>query len=181
MLVHAASAWCVYVLSRRLFQRTDAAAFCFALFLLNPLQLEAVLWISGLQDLLWTVFVLAGLVVYTGAQALSAFRLAMTLLLVACALLSKETAVSAVLLLPAADWAFFRAKRGRLLPAAYAGVGGLAAVYLFARMRVASVESTFFVTPGKYFAQKFVATPYRFFVNPGTSTWCQSPHSCYAW
>lgn len=166
MLIHAASAWCVYVLSRRLLRRTDAAASCFALFLLNPLQLEAVLWISGLQDLLWTLFVLAGLVVYTGVQALSAVRLATTWLLVACALLSKETAVSAVLLLPAADWAFFRMKRGRLLPAAYAGVASLTAVYLFARMRLTSVESAFFVTPGKYFAQKFVATPYRFFAQP---------------
>src|ERR1019366_2469220 len=63
LLIHAASAWCVYVLSRRLFQRADAATFCFAIFLLNPLQLEAVLWVSGLQELLWTLFVLAGLVV----------------------------------------------------------------------------------------------------------------------
>jgi hypothetical protein len=167
LLVHGASAWCVYVLSRRLFSRTDAAVFCFAVFLLNPLQLEAVLWVSGLQDLLWTAFALAGLVVYTGAQILSLSRLAVTLLFIGCALLSKETAVSVVLLLPATDWAFFRMKRGNLLPAAYIGLGIVAVAYLFARRaRVTSVESSFFVTPGKYFVQKFVGMPYKFFVQP---------------
>jgi hypothetical protein len=166
LLIHGASAWCVYVLSRRLFQRTDAATLCFAIFLLNPLQLEAVLWVSGLQELLWTLFMAAGLVVYTGAPLLSVSRLTLTLVLITCALLSKETALSAVLLLPAADWTFFRMKRGTLLPAAYAGFGILAAVYLFARTQSAPIESGYLVTPGKYFAQKFVGTPYKFFVQP---------------
>jgi hypothetical protein len=166
LLIHGASAWCVYVLSRRLFQRTDAATLCAAIFLLNPLQLEAVLWVSGLQELMWTLFVVAGLVVYTGARLLSLSRLTVTLVLIACALLSKETAVSSVLLLPAIDWTFFRMKRGSLLPAAYAGFGLVAAVYLLARTRAAPIESAYFVTPGKYFAQKFVGTPYKFFVQP---------------
>jgi hypothetical protein len=170
LLIHGASASCVYVLSRRLFQRTDAATLCFAIFLLNPLQLEAVLWASGLQELMWTLFVVAGLVVYTGAQLLSLSRLTLTLVLIACALLSKETGVSSVLLLPAADWTFFRMKRGSLLPAAYIGLGITAAAYLLARTRVTSVESGFLVTPGKYFAQKFIGTPYKFFVQPWNLT-----------
>jgi hypothetical protein len=170
LVLHVASAWCVYVLSRRLFQRTDAAAFCFAVFLLNPLQLEAVLWVSGLQELLWTLFVLAGLVVYTHSQSLSASRLSATLALIACALLSKETAISSVLLLPAADWTFFRMKRGRWLPAAYVGLAIIATAYLLARAHVASIESGFFVAPGKYFVQKFVGTPYKFFVQPWNLT-----------
>jgi hypothetical protein len=175
LLFHGTSAWCVYVLSLRLFKRTDAAAFCFAVFLLNPLQLEAVLWVSGLQELLWTLFVLTGMVVYTRVQSLSASRLAATLVLIACALLSKETAVSSILLLPAADWTFFRMKRGRLLPAAYAGFAVIAGVYLFARAQVTSIESGFFVTPGKYFAQKFVGTPYKFFVQPWNLTAANIP------
>jgi hypothetical protein len=175
LFLHGASAWCVYVLSRRLFQRTDAAAFCFAVFLLNPLQLEAVLWVSGLQELLWTSFVLAGLVVYTSRQSLSASRLVGTLVLIACALLSKETAISSVLLLPAADWTFFRMKRGRLLPAAYTGLALVAAAYLFTRAQVASIETGFFVTPGKYFVQKFLATPYKFFVQPWNLTAANIP------
>jgi hypothetical protein len=83
-----------------------------------------------------------------------------------CALLSKETAVSAVLLMPAADWVLFRMKRGPLLPAAYVGFAMTAAVYVLARTQFTSIEAGFFVMPGKYFVQKFVATPYKFFVQP---------------
>jgi hypothetical protein len=166
LLIHATSAWFVYLLSRRLFQRADAATLCFALFLLNPLQLEAVLWVSGLQELLWTFFMLAGLVVYTSARVLSLWRLILTVVLTACALLAKETAVASALLLPAADWAFFRMQRGRWFPATYAGLAIIVATYLLVRARVTSIESGFFVTPGRYFTQKFVATPYRFFVQP---------------
>jgi hypothetical protein len=61
-------------------------------------------------------------------------------------------------------------KRGRLLPAAYVGFGIVAAVYLFARTQVAQIESGYFVTPGKYFVQKFVGTPYKFFVQPWNVT-----------
>lgn len=170
LLIHSTSAWLVYLLARRLFERTDAAVLCFAIFLLNPLQLETVLWASGLQELLWTLFALLGLVVYTGSRLLSPWRLMGTILLIACALLSKETAVSSVLLLPAADWVYFRMKRGSLLPAAYVGFAITAAAYLFARTQVTSTESEFFVTPGKYFAQKFVGTPYKFFVQPWNLT-----------
>ncbi len=153
-----------------MFRRTDAATFCFAIFLLNPLQLEAVLWVSGLQELLGTLLVLVGLVIYTGARLLSLSRLLATLLFVGLAMLSKETAISSVLLLPAADGALFRMQRGKLLIAAYVGCGIVAAAYLVARSRVATVDSAFFVAPGKYFAQKFIAVPYKFFVQPWNLT-----------
>src|SRR5439155_23971600 len=71
LIIHSSSAWLVYVMARRLFRRTDAAALCFAIFVLNPLQLEAVLWVSGLQELLWTLFALLSLIVYTRSQLLS--------------------------------------------------------------------------------------------------------------
>ena len=166
LLIHATSAWFVYVLARRLFRRTDAAVFCFAVFLLNPLQAEAVLWASGLQELLWAGFLLAAMVVYTGAQSLTGMRLGITLLLVTCSLLSKETATSFVLLLPLADLAFFRMRRGPLLPAAYLGFVVTLTGYLLLRGRVASIEAEFYRTPTRYFVQKFLSTPYSFFVQP---------------
>ena len=166
LAVHAASGWFVYLLARRLFRRDDAAVLCFAVFLLNPLQAEAVLWVSGLQETLWTAFVLAGLVVYTGSPLLSASRAGATLLLIVCALLSKETAISSVLLLPAADWAFFRMRRGPLLPAMYALLVAAGSAYLFIRSRVASPDPAFYVVPDRYFVQKFLSTPYRFFTQP---------------
>jgi len=169
-VIHGASAACVYVLSRRLFGRTDAATFCAAMFLLNPLQLEAVLWVSGLQELLWSFFVLLALVVYSGARVLSFRRLIAAVALVALALLSKETAISSVLLLPAADWMLFRMRRGRLLTAAYVGVGIVTVGYLVARSEAAGIETGYFLTPGKYFAQKFIGTPYKFFAQPWNLT-----------
>jgi hypothetical protein len=136
------------------------------LFLLNPLQLEAVLWASGLQELLWTVFVLAGLFVYTGAQTLSAMRIAVTGGLLGASLLSKETAVSSILLLPLADWVYFRMARGRHLWWAYLVFAMVVVGYLLSRARLASIESAYFVTPGTYFAKQFIGMPYKFFVQP---------------
>jgi len=175
LVIHGTSAWLVYVLARRLFQRADAAVLCFAMFLLNPLQLEAVLWASGLQELLWTLFVLASVVVYTGSRLLSPLRLMCTILLLACGLLSKETAVSSILLLPAADWVYFKMKRGSLLAAAYLGFAVTAAVYLFVRARVTPVEPEFFVMPGAYFAKQFIGMPYKFFVQPWNLTAANVP------
>ena len=175
LLIHAVSASLVYVLARRLFQRADVAVLCCVMFLLNPLQLEAVLWASGLQELLWTVFVLSGLAVYTGSRLLSVWRLMGTIVLVVCGLLSKETAMAFVFLIPAADWVYFRMKRGRLLTAAYVGFAIVAAAYLLARAQVTPVESAYFVSPGKYFAKQFVGMPYRFFVQPWNLTAADIP------
>jgi hypothetical protein len=170
-LLHAASAWCVYVLAGRLLGRTDLAAFCFAIFLMNPLQMETVLWASGLQELLWTFFVLAGLVACTREQILSWRSLVVTVALLACALLAKETALAAVLLVPAADWAFFRMKRGTWLALSYTAVALVLMGYLIVRVQfVAPIEPAFFVTPSRYFIQKFIATPYASFVQPWNLT-----------
>jgi hypothetical protein len=166
LLIHGVSAAFVYVLARRLFGRRDVAAFSFAVFLLNPLEAEAVLCASGVQDLLWTGFLLAALVVYTGSRLLTVLRLGTTVLLVICSLLSKETAVSFVLLVPLADWAFFGMKRGPLLLPAYLGFVLTFAGYLFVRSRVTSIEAGFYTTPTRYFVQKFLSTPYKFFAQP---------------
>ncbi|MBA2260197.1 MAG: hypothetical protein H0W18_14980, partial [Acidobacteria bacterium] len=82
LALHLGSAWLVYLLTRRYFHSETAAAIAFTVFVLNPTQLEAVLWVSGLQELLWTFFVLAALYAYTKEQALSPPRIAMTATLV---------------------------------------------------------------------------------------------------
>src|SRR5262249_28280750 len=67
---------------------------------------------------------------------------------------------------PAADWARFRGKRGRLLAVAY-GIFALVVIgYLVVRMQVASIEAGFLLAPGTYFAKQFLSAPYRFFVQP---------------
>jgi hypothetical protein len=45
-----------------------------------------------------------------------------------------------------------------------------AAAYLLGRTQVTTIDAGFFVVPGKYFAQKFIGTPYKFFVQPWNLT-----------
>lgn len=190
LLLHFSAACFVYWLARRLFAASAPASVSFVIFLLNPLQLEATLWSAGLQELLWTVLLLAALRCYVGSQRLSPFRLAGTIALVGCALLSKETAVCFVLLLPAADWVFFRMHRGPLLASAYATFVITLVAYFLVRRGFASIQSTFFVLPSKFFVKQFLATPYKFswsrgMYRPSTFpsrffVWCPSgsSHSC---
>ncbi len=168
--LHLASASLVYGLAHRIFAANGPAMLCFAVFLLNPLQLEAVLWVSGLQELLWAFFVLAALVTYTGTPQLSLPRLVVTVALLAAALLSKETAVCYLLLIPAADVVLFRGERGKLLPLAYGLFAAEMIAYLVVRSRFVAMESTFLVDPSRYFLKQFVTLPYRFFVQPWNVT-----------
>jgi hypothetical protein len=165
-LLHLASAALVYSLARRLFGAAAPALVAFAAFLLSPIQLEAVLWVSGLQDLLWTFFALAAVLCYVEERELSLSRLALVLVLVACGLASKETAVCFVLLLPAADLLLFRFKRGSLLTWAYVAFAIELAVYLTIRLQVVKVEDAFLVAPSRYFVKQFLVMPYEIFIHP---------------
>jgi hypothetical protein len=168
LLLHLSSACLVYALARRLFATTTPAVVCFSLFLLNPLQMEATLWVSGLQELLWTFFILAALRCYLGTRALSAPRLLATLALVACGLLSKETAICFVLLFPAADLALARTapRPSSTLIVAYASFAAICVAYLLVRHQFASVDADFFVLPSRFFFKQFLVTPYKSFAEP---------------
>jgi hypothetical protein len=173
--LHAGAAWFVYMLTRRLTGGNGPAAVAFGLFLLNPLQLEAVLWASGLQDVLWTFFLLAALVVYVASPDLSPGRIAATGILIGCALASKETAVCFVLLLPAADWIFFRFNRGRWLLATYGVFLAILASYLALRSAAVPIEQRYLVVPTRYFLKELISTPYRFFAQPWNTSMIEVP------
>jgi hypothetical protein len=165
-LLHLGSAALVYSLARKLFAVPEPAVVAFVLFLLSPIQLESVLWVSGLQELLWAFFILAAVRCYIGDRELRPGRIAAVLALAACGLACKETAVCVVLLLPAADLLLFRFKRGRLLSIAYAGLALELAVYLVIRHRMVPVDEAFFVRPSHYFVKQFLAMPYEIFLHP---------------
>ncbi len=175
--LHLGSSWLVFRLALRLFADRGRAALCGTAFLLNPLQVEAVLWISGLQELLWTFFALAALAVHVGAPILSRARMTATLVLAALALLSKETALCLLLLLPAADRAFHGGRRGRWLPLAYGMLLGEVLVYLAVRARYAAIDESFLVAPSRYLAKQFVALPYRFFAQPWNAAAVDIPNA----
>ncbi len=165
-LLHAASAGILgYLVATKVGNRT-AGVIAFVLFLTNPLQLEATLWASGLQDVLWVFFVLVACVCYfrgdntTGRQAMSA---APALI---CALLSKETAVSFILVFFALDLALGRFHRVRDLVAPYVLFASILGLYLAARSQFAAPDPEFLVAPSRYFVKQFVGLPYKFFLMP---------------
>jgi hypothetical protein len=168
LVLHLAAAFLAFSLARRTSGSATLGTVCFIVFLLNPLQLEATLWVSGLQEELWTTLLLAAVWVYTTNRELSASALCGTALFVVGALLSKETAMCFVLLLPAADFFLFGFNRGPLLRRAYAVLAAIAVVYLLARFTFAATQTGFFVAPSRYFLKQLIDIPYAFFAQPWT-------------
>jgi len=118
---HALNTLLVLFLARRWFPDdivvAGGGALLFAVF---PTHVESVAWLSGRSDLVMTTFLLAAALFHTSSSAGAPWLGAGTLLL---ALLSKETAVVAVILFPLLDIAAGRPLRAaRLLPAAIATV-----------------------------------------------------------
>jgi hypothetical protein len=167
--LHAATAWLASSLTRRVISY-EAAPIVFAVFLTNPLQLEPVLWVSGLQEVLWAFFALAALRVYIGQPVLSTPRVVVTLLLTTCALLSKETAVCMIGLIPLMDWSVFRFQRCRQMWPVYAAFCALLITYLGVRNQVASIDRGFPLQASTYVVKQFLVIPYRFFSQPWNST-----------
>jgi len=161
--LHLGSAYLVYSLAQAFYRSSSLALVAGVYFLLNPLQLEAVAWASGLQELLWTFFVLLALRCYV--EPISLRRLAVVVVLVAAALSCKETAVSFVLLLPGADVVLgrFRDRRSWMAWGIFAAV---LAVYLVTRSIFVTFERTYFFWPSRYFLKEFVVAPYSVFAQP---------------
>lgn len=166
-VLHVVSAACVYKLTERILKSPDAATIASSIFLLNPLQLEATLWVSGLQEALWTSSLLTAAVVYTAEGVLTTRRIAATAALTAAALLSKETAACFVLIFPLLDLAIGRSTGECLVRTAYIVFGLELAAYLGLRAFVLpSVDQQFVVHPNRYVLKEFVATPYRAYLFP---------------
>jgi Dolichyl-phosphate-mannose-protein mannosyltransferase len=97
--LHAANSFLVFALARRLFSRRDAALAAL-LFALHPASHELVYWIAARFDLLATFFILVALacLIRPGLK----WQLAGTLAF-GFALMSKESAISLVIIAPAWD------------------------------------------------------------------------------
>ena len=108
LLLHALNGFLLYGLLRR-FAPIAPAAMAAALFLVHPVQSEAVLWISGRTDLLSTCLLLTATLLYAGRFSGHRVRYGLFLLMIAGALLSKEMAVTFPALLLATGLAAGRA------------------------------------------------------------------------
>jgi len=64
ILLHLVNGWLVYQLGKKLFQYDTIASVGMLIFLLHPLQVEAVGWVSEFKTLLYSTFFLSGLLAY---------------------------------------------------------------------------------------------------------------------
>ena len=98
ILIHAAVGILLYVLAARLLADPLAAVFAALLFVVHPVHTEAVAYVSGRSDPLAALFALAALV-----WALEPRRRALSVGAFFLALLSRETSVGVLLLVPLLD------------------------------------------------------------------------------
>ena len=135
--LHAGNTFLVYVLARRL-NHTPAAAAAALLFALHPSSHEVVYWIAARFDLLATFFGLLALTCLTGSGR--RWRVAGTLAF-GLALLSKESAISVLIIAPAWDAVVerrdFRTTARRLLP-----LLAMVAVYIAIRSFGAELDAS---------------------------------------
>jgi hypothetical protein len=163
--LHVGSALLVSRLTTRVTGSPTAGTIGFVVFLLNPLQGEAVIWIAGLQETLWTFLALGALTVHARDDWRPALRIGAVAVLSGLAFGAKETAAGLLLLLPALDVVTGRPlDRTRL--AVYAVVALEFAAYLALRSRSLAFESGVLGSPTRYAVKQFVVLPYQFYQQP---------------
>lgn len=169
-LLHIGCSLLVFRLGRRLFSDFHPAIVIFIVFLLNPLQLEAVAWVSGLQELLWVFFALLGIQCLTSRRTLTWPAVFAASSCWAAALLSKETAVCLLIVIPLCDYAIHGFFRGVKQKTAYALLVLLVLLYMVLRQKFTTVPAEFLTFPNLYMAKNFFITPFRLFTFPWNQT-----------
>jgi hypothetical protein len=168
--LHLGCSILVYLLSERIFKSSSAAFLASLAFLLSPFQAEAVLWVSGLQELLWVFFLLLAAFFYTRTQDIGKTEIVLASLFTIIALLSKETAVCFILFFLVLDIFMFRFRRGRLLGLTYATFSSILILFGFVRSVILAQPSNFFTFPDRLFIKNFLSQPFKTFLLP----WNQS-------
>lgn len=109
LLFHAASGMLVFAFLQALFSRTGLSFFTALLFVVHPIQVEAVCWAAAQSTVLYSMFYLAGLLAYVRfTQSGKAGWLGVTLLFFLMSLLSKSAAVTFPLVMVTMDMLFFK-------------------------------------------------------------------------
>ncbi len=93
LLLHLIAVFLVYYILRRLIGGRYAAFLGSLVYLLHPVQVEAVAWIKGRDDLLSMLFILSAFTVWIKSVRFTLFRIALLCMLFLCACLSKEQAI----------------------------------------------------------------------------------------
>ncbi len=143
VIIHATNAMLLFLLCRRMFASTFLAAFSGLLYATHHMPFLAVYWVSGIQDLSMTLFLLLSMHLYLQfAEGRGKLWLAFSLLAYGLALLSKELAITfPALIVLVASLRMARSRQAKALPRclghalSYAVVAGL---YLVVRSQKAA-------------------------------------------
>ena len=94
VLLHMLVTVLAYLIARRLTRRPLVAALTALTFAIHPMKHEVVAWISGTTESLWSVFFFGSFLAYLKSRdGRRVLWMAISALLLACSLLSKETAI----------------------------------------------------------------------------------------
>jgi tetratricopeptide (TPR) repeat protein len=142
LCLHLLAVAAAFFLARRLLRHAPAAAVCAALFAVHPVQVEAVAWISAVNDPLYGLLVLCALNAHATwrERGASGFPLAAAAAY-ALALLAKENAVAFLPLAAALELGCFRAPRPR------AALARAATAYLLVSLLYAGARMAVFDDP----------------------------------
>ncbi|HLN53807.1 MAG TPA: tetratricopeptide repeat protein [Lentimicrobium sp.] len=116
ILLHLFNTWLVYKLMMLWLKRFEAAFLVTLLFVIHPMHVEGVVWISTRSSLLYSAFFLAGLIQYEKYLAnRSAKNYSLTLILALLALFSKSMAATFPLILFLIDYIESRKFTGKVI------------------------------------------------------------------
>ena len=120
LLYHVLNAFLVYLIVRRLVKNPRVSLLAAVLFVVHPIQTDAVTYISGRRDVLSTLFYLAGFYAFlryrAGTRAtVRAAYLALVFIALVLGLFTKEMVVTLPIMMLAHDWY-------RLLPSSHARI-----------------------------------------------------------
>lgn len=118
LLIHGINAWLVYLLLTMLINHTASSVFGGILFLIHPLQVESVIWISEFRGLLASMLAFASLFFYlkeigkkdTASQIRNSTGYLVATLLFLLAVLSKPSVIVLPFAITVLIWFFFRDK-----------------------------------------------------------------------
>lgn len=94
LLFHLLNSLLVFLLIKHLGKHTEVAVICSLLFAVSPMAVENVAWLSSRKDLVYSLFYLSGLVIYSSTNLKSSLKYLLTSLAFLASLLSKSAAVT---------------------------------------------------------------------------------------
>lgn len=132
VIIHIGNATLIFYLFKT-FTKPVVALFASLIFLIHPVNVEAVAYISGISDILFVTFGLSALLVAVDAKSIKSFFLMGTFLLLS--LFSKETGIIFLVLSLFASWLF---NKKAVFPVLETNVGALLLYGIF-RFKVAKI------------------------------------------